>query len=645
MLAQLSFLTKTFLTQRFSRRWPRLGGRTHWRPAVEALEGRCVLATAYLAADLVSDQPGVAPLTDPNLVNAWGIAVNPTGAFWVSSEGADRSTLYTGDVGGSPLVKAPLEVSIPGGGEPTGQVFNKTSSFVVSSGGASGPAAFIFASESGAVTGWNPNVPAASSTTAQLGFQATDDAIYTGIALDNNGSGDFLYLADFHNAEIDVLNSSFQPTTLAGSFTDPNLPAGYAPFNVAAIGGKLYVAYAQQDAAAEDEVAGAGLGFVDVFDLNGNFQQRLVSQGHLNAPWAIVQAPAGFGDFSGDLLVGNFGDGRINAYDATTGVFQGTLSQSPGHPIEIDGLWGLAFGNGVAAGDTTTLYYAAGPDDETHGLFGKITANPAGTSPVQAELVGSDLMITGSPGNDHVLVKLKKDQIVVQAGNQVLGTFDVADVGTIQFDGLAGNDHIKIAEHLTVTAILDGGAGNDHLAGGRGNSILLGGPGNDHLQGGKGRDILIGGEDSDHLNAQQNDDLLIGGTTNIDADTAALLQVLDEWTSTDSFNTRIDKLRNGTGGLPKLDDTTVLDDAARDMLQGGPGLDWFFAGANDKVTGKHAGDVVNGDVVGSAKHAAVKNLHSNSAGGSPSAHAAVRVAAAAHANNGHGQKAKGKHSH
>ena len=566
--------------------------RRPWRPQVESLEGRCVLATAYLAADLVSDQPGVAPLQDPNLINAWGIAVNPTGAFWVSSEGANLSTLYTGDVGSppTPLVKNSLEVMIPGGA-PTGQVFNPTADFLIP--GTTSKAIFIFASESGMVTGWNPAVP--PSTTAKPAFPATDGAIYTGITLGSVGTDNFLYLADFHNNQIDVLDKDFHLTNLAGSFADPNLPSGYAPFNVAVIGGKLYVAYAQQDADAEEEVTGAHKGFVNVFDTNGNFQQRLISQGQLNAPWAMVQAPAGFGDFSGALLVGNFGDGRINAYNPATGGLLGTLSQSPGKPLKIDGLWGLAFGNGTAAGSTTTLYYAAGPDDETHGLFGKITANPAGTSPVTATLTGGTLLIMGSPASDHVEVKLNKksQQIIVQAGNQQIGTFPSAAVSTIQFSGLAGNDHIKIAEHITATTILDGGAGDDFLNGGRSNNILLGGPGNDHLLGGKGRDLMIGGADRDHLNAQQNDDLLIGGSTTHDANSAALLQILAELTSLDSYGVRIDKLRSGMGGLPMLSATTVIDDAARDIIHGGPGLDWFWAGASDQLPGKHKGEQVN----------------------------------------------------
>src|SRR5262245_7201 len=367
---------------------------TRPRLNVEALEARAVpaAATAYLATDLVSDQPGVARVTDPTLINAWGISFSPTSAFWVSSNGADLSEVYAGDVNGSAITQ-PLKVTIPGGA-PTGQVFNGTSDFSVTNGTTTAPAFFIFAAESGQVTGWNPTV--APATTAKSGFTATDGAIYKGLALANNGTGNFLYAADFHNNKIDVIDKDFHLATLSGNFTDPNLPKGYAPFNVAAINGKLYVAYAKQDAAGEDELAGAGLGFVDVFDLNGVFQQRLASRGALNAPWAVVQAPASFGDFGGDLLVGNFGDGKINAYDATTGAFQGTLSSSPGHPIVIDGLWGLAFGNGTNAGDATALYYAAGPEEESHGLFGRITANAPGTSAAAAALPDGSLVIPGS---------------------------------------------------------------------------------------------------------------------------------------------------------------------------------------------------------------------------------------------------------
>ncbi len=561
--------------------------RPRVRPQVETLESRCVLATSYIAADLVSDQAGVAPILDPNLINAWGIAVNPMGAFWVSSNGANLSTLYSGDIGGNPLTKVPLEVDTAAE-EPTGQVFNGTSDFLIDE---TNKAIFIFASEEGEVSGWNPAIPPATS--AHVVFEAEDDAIYTGIALANNGDGNFLYLADFHNAKIDVLDAEFQLTTLDGDFTDPNLPAGFAPFNVAAIGDKLYVAYAKQDADAEEDVTGPHLGFVNVFDLHGNFQQRLISQGKLNAPWGMVQAPAGFGDFSGDLLVGNFGDGRINAYNPTTGAFHGTLSSSPGHPVEIEGLWGLAFGNGVSSGSTTTLYYSAGPDEETHGLFGRITANAAGTSPVTAALDGNELIITGSRDSDLVTVIQSRNQIVVLAGGKRIGTFSQAAVGTIEFSGLAGNDHINIAGNIAARAILDGGADNDLLMAGRGNAILLGGPGDDMLLGSLGRDILIGGEGRDFLHGGLNDDLLIGGTTAYDNNSVALLQILGEWASADSYATRITKLRTGAVGLPILDATTVFDDAARDMLLGGPGLDWYFTAPPDLLLGRQAGEQTN----------------------------------------------------
>ena len=475
-------------------------------------------------------------------------------------------------------------------------MFNGTTDFVVTSGAASAPALFIFASLSGAVTGWHPAVPPpAPSTSAQPAFQASDGAVYTGIALANNGSGNFLYLADFRNGKIDVLNANFQLTSLAGSFDGPNLPAGYVPFNVAAIGGKLFVSYAKQDPDAPNGIAEHQRGFINVFDLNGNFERRLVSQGKLDAPWAMVVAPAGFGDFGGDLLVGNFGDGRINAYDPATGAFQGTLRESPGRAIEIDGLWGLVFGNGISAGDATTLYYAAGPEHETEGLFGKITANAAGTNPVEATLTGEELVITGSRNDDHIDVTLRKksQEIVVRAGGDQIGTFALAAVGTIRFSGLAGDDRIHVSDEITVTTVLDGGAGDDVLLGGRGSNVLLGGSGQDLLLGSAGRSVLVGGADRDVLLGRGGDDLLIGGSTVHDNNTTALLQILAEWTSSDSYDTRIDKLSSGAGGLPALNSTTVLDDAVRDVLHGGDGLDWFFAGDADLLPGRRSAEQIN----------------------------------------------------
>jgi uncharacterized protein (TIGR03118 family) len=341
------------------------------RLQLEELEGRIVPSTTFTQTNLVSDQPGVAPITDPNLVNAWGIAIGPVTA-WVSANGSDVSTVYAGQV--SNFHNTGLVVSIPGGA-PTGQVSNPTKDFVVNDGnGHSGPAAFIFASENGTISGWNPRVPPPPpSTQAQLGT-SVDTAVFKGIALANNGSGNFLYATDFHNNQIDVFDSQFHLTTLDGNFRDPSLPKGYAPFGIAAINNKLFVTYAMQDSDAHDDVPGVSHGFIDVFDTNGHMLQRFAQHGPLDSPWGLALAPSNFGDFSNDLLVGNFGNGRILAYNPTSGEFQGFLHSNAGPPLAIDGLWGLAFGNGTTVGQTNQLFFSAGPDHEGHGLFGVLDA-------------------------------------------------------------------------------------------------------------------------------------------------------------------------------------------------------------------------------------------------------------------------------
>jgi uncharacterized protein (TIGR03118 family) len=587
---------------------PRPGPARRTRLNVQQLEDRQNPSTAFLATDLVSDLPGVAAVTDPTLQNAFGISLSPTGgAFWVSSNGAGLSELYGGDVttnGVASAISQPFKVTIPGG-TPTGQVFNGTTDFAVTDGTNTKPAAFIFASESGAITGWNPNVGVAAgarppSLTAEVGFQATDGAIYKGLALAQVGGKNFLFATDFHNSKIDVLDAHFQKVTLGTngfeSFTDPNLPNGFAPFGIAVIDGKLYVSYAKQDADAEDDVAGKGNGFIDVFETNGRFDGRLASRGDLNSPYGMVQAPAGFGDFGGALLVGNFGDGRVHAFDPKSGQELGTLSESPGHPVVIDGQWGLAFGNGKTAGDATSLYYAAGPDHEAHGLFGRITANPAGTNPVSVNLAGSDLTITGSRDSDHVEVELARggQQVVVEAGGQRIGTFDTAAVGTIHFNGFAGDDVFVVDPRITATVIADGGAGDDVLIGGGGDNILLGNAGNDVLLGGPARDILIGGDGRDLLVGGGNDDILIGGTTAYDANQAQLLQILTAWTSpAESYDDRVTTIRTGAGGVPKLDATTVTDDGVRDDLVGGPGLDWYIGELPDALHGRKPNEQIN----------------------------------------------------
>jgi len=355
---------------------------------LEGLEDRYLLS-GFLQTNLVSDQPDTAQILDPQLVNAWGISLSPTaGAFWVSDNGTGVATLYTGAVNGFPLAKAPLTVTIPGGAA-TGQVFNNTPDFVLRNGSDSAPAVFLFASENGNITGWNPDLPPPAPSTAAQPAITIPDAVFKGLAIGNNGDGNFLYAADFHGGQIDVFDAGFHLVQLSGSFTDPKLPKGFAPFNIQNLGGQLYVTYALQDEAKHDDVPGKGNGFVDVFDTNGNFLSRLASQGTLNSPWGLALAPADFGEFSNDLLVGNFGDGHINVYDPNNGSFFGQMTDAAGKPIVIDGLWGLTFGNGVTAGDTNVLFFAAGPDKEQHGLFGSLQTVAAAPELVQTGLVSS----------------------------------------------------------------------------------------------------------------------------------------------------------------------------------------------------------------------------------------------------------------
>lgn len=344
--------------------------------AVAALSTGVSAAPGYLVTNLVSDQPGIAPIQDANLVNSWGIAMTATSPFWVANNGTGTATIYSGDVNGSAFTKSSLVVSMPNSAAITGTVANSSTDFVVSNGAASAPAVFLFAAEDGTINGWNPNVPPPSPSTAAQPAVSTPGAVYKGLTLANNGVGNILYAADFKNGKVSAFTGNFAPAALPGSFTDPNLPAGYAPFNVQKLGSNLYVTFAQQDPNSPDEVAGAGFGYVSAFDANGNFLKRIASGGNLNAPWGLALAPANFGALSNALLVGNFGDGAINGYDPNTGTFLGTLSDTNGNPLSIQGLWGITFGNGGNGGSKDTLYFAAGPDDEDHGLFGKVNAVP-----------------------------------------------------------------------------------------------------------------------------------------------------------------------------------------------------------------------------------------------------------------------------
>ena len=322
-------------------------------------------ANVYKKRNLVSDIDGVARITDPNLVNPWGLSFGPTTPAWVADNGADVSTLYSGGVRKSIPVTLPLVVGIPGGA-PTGTVFNPTGGFKVNG----APAKFIFDSEAGTITAWNAGTQAVTEAT-------TPGAVYKGLAIARKGGTTLLFAANFHAATIDVFNDAWAPVTVPGRFVDPNLPAGFAPFNVQEVAGRLVVTYAKQDADAMDDKPGPGLGFVDVYDTSGHLLRRLISNGRLDAPWGVALAPRHFGPFSGDLLVGNFGDGAINAYDPRTGAFQGTPMNKDGNPIKINGLWALRFGNGVI-GTPQTLLFTAGIGDESHGLFGEIVVRGSG---------------------------------------------------------------------------------------------------------------------------------------------------------------------------------------------------------------------------------------------------------------------------
>jgi uncharacterized protein (TIGR03118 family) len=333
---------------------------------------------AYVVVDLVSDQPGQAPVTDPNLVNPWGLTRSDSSPWWVADNGAGVSTLYNG-AGQRFPVGAPLIVTIPPAGganppsAPTGVVFNSDNAIV-------GSPRFIFSTENGVIASWaGANIDGTNAV--RRVDNSASGAVYKGLAISQN----VVYATDFHNGRVDAYRfdpatSIFSPANLSGNFTDPNLPAGYAPFGIQNIGGKLYVTYAKQDAARKDDVPGLGNGYVDVFDTNGVLLQRFASDDTLNSPWGLARAPGNFGEFSNDLLVGNFGDGRISAFDLT-GKLIGQLDNLDGSLLQIDGLWALQFGGDNAnSGRANHLYFTAGIDDENHGLFGFIAVPEPGSA-------------------------------------------------------------------------------------------------------------------------------------------------------------------------------------------------------------------------------------------------------------------------
>ena len=393
--------------------------------------------SAYRQTNLITDVPGLAPVLDPLLVNPWGLSLNASSPFWVANNGTSTTQLIRGDTpstGPVVLNPSPQTVTIPGG-LPTGTVANNVATeFVLPGACAAAPcgANFLFASITGNITGWDPNAPAAGSTTAVIAASHPGH-VYTGLAIANNGSGNFLYAADFANGKIDVFNSSFALQPAASfPFADPTIPATmgntFHPFNIQAIGSSLYVAYAKVGPGGLDE-EGVGNGFVRRFNANGVRDLTFgINNGALNSPWGITQAPASFGIFGGALLVGNFGRGNpsIHAYNPTTGAFLGTLQDESGNGIRINELWDLKFGNGGSGGDVNTLYFAAGIGDEEHGLFGKLNPTTASATSL-VQFADTDFSI--GEGSGHIDVTVTRTGDVSGTATVNFNTFDESQPG------------------------------------------------------------------------------------------------------------------------------------------------------------------------------------------------------------------------
>jgi len=354
-------------------------------------------AMGFADTALVSDKAAViatAHTIDANLQNPWGIAVAAGLPFWISDNNSNLTTLYSGigaietqSITGSANVGISIPASAAGvQANPTGQVYNGNGGFLIATGNGQESALFIFDGEGGTISAWAIDSGTAAITAYDDGVvNGANHAVYKGLAIGAVGGASFLYATDLHNNKVDVFDTNFsKPAAMQGKFTDPNIPAGFAPFGIAALNGNLYVTFAKQDAAMHDETTGAGLGYVDIFDFSGNLISQFASAGPLNAPWGIAIAPAGFGSLQGDVLIGNFGDGMINIFapnGTSPAKFDGPLLSSSGQPIAFPGLWSLVFGNGDADKPLTTLFYTAGFADQTDGVFGGITV-PSSPTPV-----------------------------------------------------------------------------------------------------------------------------------------------------------------------------------------------------------------------------------------------------------------------
>lgn len=378
-------------------------------PATSA--GAADNASTYVQRNLMSDGSIPADHTDPAFIAPWGITPAAGGSLRIVGNGTSASAAY--DAQGNALLSPPA-VDIPGG-SPTGIARNDGADFALPCpDGTLAPSAFLFATEAGIISGWTAKANAESAIAVV--DNSEDGAVYKGIAIATQGSGRFLYATDFHNARVDVFDTNFRPVQMpAGAFKDPNLPAGFAPFGIQAISGKLYVTYAKQDDAKQDSVNGPGLGFVDIYEPDGHLIRRLVSRGRLNAPWGMALAPADFGQFGNHLLVANFGDGHINAYHPSTGEFKGQLRGIDNRPLAIDGLSGICFGPGSPGQATSALFFTAGPAYENQGLYGRIewaerllAASGTVTGPVKPQ--AHEHRLGGTEASEAALQEVKADE-------------------------------------------------------------------------------------------------------------------------------------------------------------------------------------------------------------------------------------------
>jgi len=451
------------------------GGSGYGTPPGEPNPPPPPTASSYSMSKLVSDGSVAAASTDAHLVNPWGIVMAPGAPVWVADNGSQTSTVYDG-TGTRETTIVSIPPGLNGAADPTGIVYNGSSDFVVTKGSASGSAKFIFDGEGGTIAGWSPQVDAQNAVV--MYDDGAGGAVYKGLALAADAGGaNHLYATDFHNGKVDVFDATFKKVTAAGGFLDPTLPAGYAPFGIQALVVQnqtlLYVSYAKQQAPDDhDETDGAGLGLLDVYDTSGTLKSHLIPVGgKLDAPWGMALAPANFGSLSQDLLVGNFGDGIINAFDPVSGAFVGNIEDAMSQPIANPGLWGIAFGNGADKQPTTTLFFAAGIADEADGLYGRIDvgANPPDivaptatiTAPAENATVSGTITITATASDDVGVTAVKFFAGATQIGSSTSAPYSVSwdtttvangtvDL-TVQAADAAGNVGTSAAVTVTVS--------------------------------------------------------------------------------------------------------------------------------------------------------------------------------------------------